>query len=132
MRTFTSVPTAVFGVKDYRRIKSAPGKARLSGIALLFLRHRCCGLQDQQHPGRAVKREVEPVDWPDELAFGQHLELLPDMGRGEGGKSEGQAGKNKKAPRQFHYEFQQSLVSSSRSSGFPDGGALRCAAKAMP
>jgi hypothetical protein len=48
-----------------------------------------------------VHNEIEPVYGPHQLAFHQHLELFPDMGRRKGGEPEGQTGEDDEPPGHF-------------------------------
>lgn len=45
-----------------------------------------------------MQEKVKPVDGPDQLAFYQHLQFFPHVGRMKGGKTDGQAGDDKYPP----------------------------------
>ena len=48
-------------------------------------------LRQEQQPGGGVEHQVEPVQGPHESALDEHLQLLPQMRRGERGEPQGEA-----------------------------------------
>jgi hypothetical protein len=57
-----------------------------------------------------MENKVEPVDRPYEFSMHKHLQLLPNVGRGERGEPQRQTNDNDKTPWQFRQKFHLSLL----------------------